>query len=136
MSSVFSIAVSGMNAAINRFSTAVTNIVNVSSTGRLPENSTQSATSYQPMDVLSLSNSTGDNNLGVRTQEVAREPAYHPMYDPSSVHANEQGLVAEPNVDLTKEIVETKMAELAYSASARLIAAEKRNEEALLDALK
>jgi len=135
MSSVFSIAVSGMNAAITRFSNAVSNIVNVSSTGKLPTAAGEKATSYRPTDVVSLSNSVGDNNLGVRSQVVARDPAYNPAYDPRSPDANAEGLIAEPNVDLTKEIVDTMMAELAYKASAKVIKVEKDNEQTLIDTL-
>lgn len=136
MSNVFSIAVSGMNAAVTRFSNAVSNIVNASSTGRLPSSEGEQATSHMPTDVISLSNSVGDNVLGVRTEVVPREPAYRPAYSPNSPHANEQGLIAEPNIDIAAELVDTMMAELAYKASAKVIAAEKRNEETLLDVLR
>jgi len=135
MSSVFSIAVSGMNAAMTRFSNAVSNIVNVSSTGKLPSSSGEKATSYNPTDVISLSNSVGGNNLGVRTEVVPRDPAYRPAYDPESSNANTDGLVAEPNVDMTKEIVETMMAELAYKASASVIRTEKDVEKSLIDTI-
>lgn len=135
MSSVFQSAVSGMNAAITRFSNAVSNMVNVSSTGKLPSSVNERATSYYPTDVVTLSNNTADNHLGVRTQIVERENPYVVARDEDSPHANEEGLIAAPNVDLTAEIVDTMMAELAYKANAKVIAAEKRNEETLLDTL-
>jgi flagellar basal-body rod protein FlgC len=87
------------------------------------------------MDVVTLSNDVGDHHLGIRTTLAPREPSYTPAYEPSSPHANEQGLVAAPNVDITKEIVDSMMAEIAYKASAKVIAAEKRNEETLIDTL-
>lgn len=136
MSNVFSIAISGMTAAATRVSNAVSNIVNVSSTGKLPQTPDGKATSYQPTDVISLSNSVGDNNLGVRAEVVPREPSYRPAYSPRSPDANERGLIAEPNVDLAAEIVDTMMAELAYKANIKVIEAEKRNEESLLDVLR
>lgn len=135
MSNVFQIAVSGMNAAMSRFSNAVTNLVNVSSTGKLPNAPGEKATSYAPTDVVTLSNSVGDNNLGVRAQTVTRDPAYRPAYDPHSPHANADGLVAAPNVDLAGEMVNIMMAEIAYKASAKVIAAEKRNQDTLIDTL-
>lgn len=135
MSNVFSIAVSGMNAAIARLSNAATNIVNVSSTGQLPSAENEKATSFAPMDVVSLSNSSGDNILGVRTTLVPREPSYIVARDESSPDANEQGLIAAPNIDLTAEIVNSMFAEIAYKASAKLIAVEKRNQETLIDTL-
>lgn len=135
MSNVFSIAVSGMNAAASRLYNAANNLVNVSSTGKLPTSEDEKATSYQPTDVISVSNSVGDNNFGVSTQTVARDPSYSPMYSPDSPDANADGLVAAPNVDVTKEIVDMKLAELSYRASAKAVIAEKKNEEALLDVL-
>lgn len=136
MSSVFSIAISGMNAATARFANAVSNIVNVSSTGKLPASPTEKATSYMPTDVVTLSNSVGDNNLGVRTQTVSRDPAYRAAYAPRNPDANANGLIAEPNVDLASEIVDTMMASLSYKASVKVIVAEKRNEDALLDTMR
>lgn len=135
MSSVFSIAVSGMNAAATRLRNAATNLVNVSSTGKLPTNEGEKATSYQPTDVVSVSNSVGNNNFGVTTSIVPRDPAYHVALDPQSPDANESGLVAAPNVDLVSEIVDMKIAEIAYQASAKAIAVEKENEETLIDVL-
>lgn len=133
MSSIFSSAIAGMNAAATRFSNAVTNIVNASSTGRLPNSSEEKATSYQPTDVITLSNNVGRHHLGVTTTTVLRDHPYIVARDETSPHANAEGLIAAPNVDITKEIVDTMMAELAYKANAKVIAAEKRNEETLLN---
>jgi len=135
MSSVLTTAVSGMNAAVARILNAAKNIVNVSSTGRLPSSQGGAATSYQPTDVITLSNNVGDNQLGVRAQTVLRDPAYYPVRDPNNADANEQGLIAAPNVDLTAEIVDTIMARAVYQANAKMIAAEKRNEETLIDTM-
>ncbi|MFA6279361.1 MAG: flagellar basal body rod C-terminal domain-containing protein [Bdellovibrionales bacterium] len=135
MSSIFSSAISGMNAAATRFSNAVTNIVNASSTGRLPNSSEKKATSYQPTDVITLSNDVGDNHLGVTTAIIPRDRPYSVARDVTSPDANAEGLIAVPNVDLTKEIVDTMMAELAYKANAKVIAAAKRTEETLVNTL-
>ncbi len=136
MSGVFSIAVSGMNAAATRLKNAATNLVNVSSTGKLPTTEGEKATSYQPTDVISISKSVGDDKFGVSTKTIDRDPAYYPMMDPQSPDANEKGLVAAPNVDVVGEILNMKLAEIAYGASAKAILVEKRNEETLLDVLK
>ncbi|MGE4351219.1 MAG: flagellar basal body rod protein FlgC [Bdellovibrionales bacterium] len=135
MSNVFSIAVSGMNAAAVKVKNAATNIANVSSTGKLPTEGSEKATSYQPTDVISVSASIGDHNFGVTTQTINREPAYSVAYDPSSPDANAKGLIAEPNVDLASEIIDMKLAEISYQASAKVIATEKKNQETLIDTL-
>ena len=135
MNSVFSIAVSGMNAAIHRMSNAATNLVNISSTGKVPENAGEKATSYQPTDVISLSNSVADDKFGVRTETVPRTPAFSYAYNPDSPDANADGLIAVPNVSIEREIVDSLLAEIAYKASAKVIAAEKENQDKLLDTL-
>ncbi|MDX9690022.1 MAG: hypothetical protein EOM37_05135 [Proteobacteria bacterium] len=135
MSNVFATAISGMNAAMARFSNAVGNMVNVGSTGKLPSTAGERATSYYPTDVISLSNNTGDNHLGVRTQMVERNNPYTVQRDESSLYANEEGLIAAPNIDLTAEIVDTIMAELSYKANAKVIATQKGIEDSLLDTM-
>ena len=135
MSNVFSIAVSGMNAAATRVANATKNIVNVSSTGKLPSTPDEKTNAYMPTDVVTLSNSVADHNLGVDAQVVSRDPAYRPAYAPNNPDANADGLVAEPNVDLSKELVDIMMAELTYKASVKVIKAEKENQETLIDTI-
>lgn len=136
MSTVFSVAVSGMNAAIDRILNAANNIVNVSSTGKLPAAPGEKATSFEPQDVVTLSNNSEDLKLGVRTQLVPRDPAYTTAYDPASPDTNANGLIAAPNVDLASEIVDMMMAKNAYEASAKIISVQKGMDQTLLDALK
>lgn len=135
MSDIFSTSISGMNAAKDRLRNAAENIANVQSSGKLPVAEGEKATSYYPTDVITLSNSVGDHHLGVRTQTVERENPYSVVYDPSSPDANEDGLIAAPNIDLTRELVDTLMAELSYKANAKVIAVEKSNQETILDVL-
>ena len=131
MSSVFSSAISGMNAAIARLSNAATNIANVSSTGKLPATPDGKATSFEPKDIVNITTTTGE----VTTTSVPRTPAYHPMYSPNSPDANADGLVAAPNIALESEIVDSLMAKTAYQANAKIIAVEKEKQETLLDTL-
>jgi len=58
MSSISSIAISGLNAATTRIANATSNIVNASSTN------------YTPTDVVAVSNDSGNVNLGVSTSVV------------------------------------------------------------------
>lgn len=135
MSDIFSTAISGMNAAKDRMMNAAENIANVQTTGQLPNEPGGRATSYYPTDVITLSNDVGDNHLGVRTDTVERPDPYSVVYDPRSTYANEDGLIAAPNIDLTREIVDNIMAELSYKANAKLISVEKSNQETLIDTL-
>lgn len=71
----------------------------------------------------------------MRTELQAYEPAYYAASDPFSPYANADGLVATPNVDLANELVQIKMAEVAYKANASIIKTSKEMDDYLLDAL-
>lgn len=129
MSSVFSSAVSGLNAAVARMSNAATNIANASTTGILPQNEGEQATSYQPTDIVNLTTDTGE----VVTEQIGRSPAYYPMYAPTSPHANEKGQIAQPNVDLASEITDLLMAEISYKANLRAIKTEQERQNIMFD---
>lgn len=135
MKSLFSTALSGMNAATTKILNAARNIANISSSGKLPSKTGETTTAFAPQDVVTLSAATGNNALGVTTTTVPRTPSYRPAYDPSSPNADAQGLVAEPAIDITREITDSLTAEIAYKASVKVIEAEKKNEESLLDRL-
>lgn len=135
MSEIFSVALSGMRDSVLRIRNAVTNIVNASSTSRLPSSPQEAAVMFQPKDAVTLSQEGGNQALGVTSVLIDRDPAYRVVAGGSSPLANEEGLIAEPNVDLASEIVATKMAELTYKANAAVIKAVKENDERLLDTL-
>lgn len=135
MSEIFSVALSGMRDSVLRIRNAVTNIVNASSTSRLPSSPQEAAAMFQPKDAVTLSQEGGNQPLDVTSVLIDRDPAYRVVAGGSSPLANEEGLIAEPNVDLASEIVATKMAELTYKANAAVIKAVKENDERLLDTL-
>lgn len=133
MSSILSIAISGLNDAKTRIANAASNIVNASSTSSLPKNQGDAFTGFVPQDIVTLSNSVGGNNLGVSSSLQPRDPAYSPAYDPNSPQANAQGLVATPNVDLNAELVSSSVAKVEYGANAAIIKVANELEKALLD---
>lgn len=133
MSSILTIAVSGLNDAILRIANATSNIVNASSTGRLPAQQSDSSNAFTPQDVVTLTNSVGGNNLGVHSALQPRNPAFVTASDPNSPDANAQGLVASPNVDLNAELIAAKAAEVNYAAGAAVIKIASKLEKALID---
>jgi flagellar basal-body rod protein FlgC len=135
MAKALMIAVSGLNDAVKRMVNVASNLVNASSTGRLPKTPDEKATSYQPTDVVTLSNSAYGDNLGVQSTIRPREPAYTVARDPRSPDANAEGLVAAPNVDIASELIAAKMAEISYKANAAVIRAEREADKELLDRL-
>ncbi|MDX2027246.1 MAG: flagellar basal body rod C-terminal domain-containing protein [Alphaproteobacteria bacterium] len=129
MSSIFSIALSGLNDAVRRVANATSNMVNASSTARLPENSSDAYTGFVPQDVVTLSNGIG----GVNSVAQPRDPAYVTAFEPNSPLANVQGLVAQPNVDLNAELVSNIVSANIYAANVATIKTAKKMEDSLLD---
>ncbi len=132
MTSIFSIAVSGLNNAVSRIANATSNIVNASSTGSLPNNSGGGYTGFQPQDIISVSSGS---NIGVSSVTQPRNPAYTTASDPASPDANEEGLVGSPNVDLNSELIASKEAQVSYGANAKAIKITEEMQQSLLDAL-
>jgi flagellar basal-body rod protein FlgC len=131
MPSILNIAVSGLNDAVLRVANAASNIVNSSSTAKLPASADAPYTGFQPQDVVTLS----DPNGGVTSTLAPRNPGYVTASDPSSVNANAQGLVAAPNIDLNSELIASKEAQVSYSADAKLIKVSEEMDQSLLDAI-
>jgi flagellar basal-body rod protein FlgC len=134
MTSISSIAVSGMNAAVRRLEVSASNVVNQQSTGALPAAngavpaSTQQA--YTPLRVNQSDNATG----GTQTSVSAVSPATIPISDPQAPFANQDGMVAAPNVDLSQELVDQMIASYSYTANVASLKAGDRMTKALLDA--
>ena len=135
MPGILDIAVSGLNNAVLRVANAASNIVNASSTSKLPSTPSDPYTGFQPQDVVTLSSSTGGNNLGVTSALTPRSPAYVAEPNPNSADANAQGLVAAPNVDLNAELISSKEAEISYAADAKIISVTQKMQKSLLDAI-
>lgn len=131
MPSILSIALSGLNDAVTRVANATSNIVNSSSTSKLPSSSSDPYTGFRPQDVVTLSNPNG----GVTSKLVPHNPAFTAAPDPTSPFANAQGLIATPNVDLNADLIASKEAEVAYSADAKLIKISQEMDKSLLDAI-
>lgn len=60
-------------------------------------------------------------------------PSYTAQSDPSAPFANEDGLVAAPNVDLASEFVQMAAAKYSFIANAKVIQAYAETEQTLLD---
>jgi flagellar basal-body rod protein FlgC len=133
MSSVTNIAVSGLNDATRRVANAASNIVNASSTAPLPKNASDPYTGFVPQDVVTVSESTAGNNLGVTTTTVPRTTPYVTAYEPNAAQANAEGLVAAPNVDIAAELVSANVSSVNYGANAAVIKIAEKTQKALLD---
>jgi flagellar basal-body rod protein FlgC len=133
MSSVLSIAISGMQAAATRLDVSARNVANAQSAGALPDAqgnySADAPRAYTPQRVDQVDLSGGG------TQAVVSNvtPSYVPTYDPGAPYANADGQVAASNVDLTEEAVQQLVARYTFAANARVVTAYDQMAKSLLD---
>ena len=127
-----------------RASVAASNVANVRTTGPLPTSSgSDSAGSsntsstypaaYVPLRVDQVSQSSGSTPGGTSATVSAISPSYTAQSDPSAPFANQDGLVAAPNVDLASELVQLATAKYSFIANAKVIQAYSETTESLLD---
>jgi flagellar basal-body rod protein FlgC len=114
MISPVSIALSGLTVATLRLDVAASNVANAQDVGGLPGARGQSA--YTPMQVMQ-----SDTGTGTVAYAIPVEPSYTSTFDPQSPHANSQGLVAMPNVDLTQELLQMEVARQSYEANLKTV---------------
>jgi flagellar basal-body rod protein FlgC len=135
MSSISTIALSGMNAATRRLEVSASNVANVESTGTLPaENGAVPAgaqQAYAPLRVVQTANADG----GTQTAITTVNPAYVTMSDPQAPFANQDGLVAAPNVDISQEMVNQMLASYSFAANARVLKADDQMTKTLIDTM-
>ena len=133
MSSISAIALSGLNAASLRLQVSASNVANAGSTGALPNaNGTVPAGSpqaYAPLEVVQSASVGG----GVQTSVTTVTPSTTALFDPQASFANQDGLVAAPNVDLASEFVGQLLASYSYAANATVLKTDDRMTQSLLD---
>jgi flagellar basal-body rod protein FlgC len=133
MSSILSIAISGMQAAATRLQVSANNVANVLSTGTLPDEQGNyppgAQRAYVPQRVDQVDLMGG----GTRAIVSAFWPSYVPTYDPGSPYANADGQVASPNVDLTEEAIQQLVARYTFAANARVVTTYDQMAKSLLD---
>ena len=133
MSSISTIALSGMNAAARRLEVSASNVANVLSTGALPNaDGTVPAgapQAYAPLELVQTASADG----GTQTAVTTATPSTIAVSDPQAPFANQNGLVAAPNVDLAQEFVGQLLASYSFAANAAVLKADDRNTKTLID---
>jgi len=134
MSSISSIAVSGLNAATRRIEVSASNVANQQSTGALPAAAGSvpagAPQAYKPLQV----NQTAAAGGGTQTSVTTTSPSTVAISDPQAPFANQDGLVAAPNVDLAQELIGQMVAKYSYTANLATLKADRDMSKALLDA--
>ena len=133
MSSISAIALSGLNAASRRLQVSASNVANSQTTGALPNaDGTVPAgapTAYTPLALVQTASAGG----GVQTSVTTVTPPTTAVFDPQASFANQDGLVAAPNVDLAQEFVGQLLASYSFAANAAVLKADDRNTKTLID---
>ena len=132
MNSAMNIGRSGLQAATLLVRTSASNIVNMKSTGspNLSSAEGRNASPYFAKVATLETNGTG----GVKARVALKSPPTQNLYAPYDTNADENGFAAYPNVSLAEEIVNLKMAEIAYKANAKVISSAAEMEDTLLEA--
>ncbi|MCS3931566.1 flagellar basal body rod protein FlgC [Bradyrhizobium elkanii] len=86
-----------------------------------------------PLRVDQVSQSSGSTPGGTVATVSTVSPSYTAQSDPGAPFANEDGLVAAPNVDLASEFVQMAAAKYSFIANAKVIQAYAETEQTLLD---
>ena len=133
MSSISTIAVSGMNAAARRLEVSASNVANVMSTGALPNADgtvpVGAPRAYAPIVLVQTASAGGGTQTTVKTAT----PSTTAVYDPQAPFANQDGLVAAPDVDLSQEMIGQLIASYSFAANATVMKADDRMTKALLN---
>jgi flagellar basal-body rod protein FlgC len=122
MLSALSIGTQGMQAAEKRLQVSANNIANSQSEGAVETQPTASttpamgATVYKPQTVEQTARSGG----GVSTRVTERND-FTRTYNPDAPYADRKGMVATPNVDTAREMVDQISASLQFSANLKTV---------------
>ena len=137
--SVLSIATSGLSAASLRLNVAASNIANAQSTGPLPAaaggpaRSSNFPAAYVPLQVNQVDQTNGSTPGGTLANVSTVSPGFVAQFDPNAPFANQDGLVAAPNVDLASQFVQLLIAKYDFAANAKVIQAYSNTTKSLLD---
>jgi len=129
MTSIFNIALSGLNAASAHIVASSNNIANSSTTRTTKVGATENQGPYIPQDVIQTSNALG----GVKASTEASKKENIRLYDPSNADAGADGIVELPNIDIAEELVKQDNAKFAYEANLKTIQTASQLQKSLID---
>ena len=131
MSIASSIAASGMNVAALRLQVSASNVANVMSNGPLP--GSNDSKSYPGAYVPSRVDQTATVGGGTSATVSPISPSAVPVFDPTAPYANQEGMVASPNVDLASEMIQQVIASYTFAANAKVMQIDGQMTAALLN---
>jgi flagellar basal-body rod protein FlgC len=120
MSSILSIATSGMLAAQQRLQVSAQNVANADSDGPLPSASAAIQSQYSPAYVPQRVNQVAAASGGTQAVISNVQPSDVAVSDPTAPYADSSGQVAAPNVDLANEFVAQQIAQIEFVSNAQV----------------
>jgi flagellar basal-body rod protein FlgC len=120
-------ALSGLHAASKRIAGVASNIANAGDVGKLAPGPGDTPP-YQPVDTVQTSAPSGGTEASYRPSS----PGNRPAYSPDSPLADENGLVAEPAVDVASQMIDLIDAREAYKANLKMIQIADQMQRSLL----
>ena len=129
-------SVSALKAASASLASRADNIANVRTTARVDEVSVdRSSRRALPEEVFRPTRSTyvAREHGGVDVKIEPIDPSHRVVFDPRDSRANEEGLVAEPNVNLEENLVGAIQDRAMFLANVAVIRAADEMSGALLD---
>jgi flagellar basal-body rod protein FlgC len=133
MSSILSIAASGLAAAVQRLQVSANNVANAESDGPTTPASTAVQAEYQPAYVAQQVNQVATPDGGTSAVVSNAQPGTVTAYDPTAPYADPNGNVSAPNVDIATELIQQALASYAFAANAAVINAQQQTTQALLN---
>ena len=88
---------------------------------------------YVPLQVNQVDQSSGSTPGGTAATVTTVSPSFVAQFDPSAPFADQNGLVAAPNVDLASQFVQLLVAKYDFAANAKVIQTYADTTKSLLD---
>jgi flagellar basal-body rod protein FlgC len=133
MSSIGSIAASGMLAAMQRLQVSAENVANANSNGPLPSTTAavqaQYPAAYTPQQVDQVETAGGGTSAVVSDVE----PGTVATSDPTAPYADANGQVASPNVNYANEAIQQVTASYEFAMNALVMRVYSQIMKSLLD---
>jgi flagellar basal-body rod protein FlgC len=133
MTSILSIAVSGMLAATERLQVSADNVANANSDGPLPSAAPAVQAQYAPAYVAKRVNQIATAGGGTSAVVANAQPGTVTAYDPTAPYADANGNVAAPNVDYASEAIQQSMASTSFAMNAQVMRVYAQMMKSLLD---
>jgi flagellar basal-body rod protein FlgC len=133
MSTILSIASSGMTAAMRRLEVSASNVANAMSDGPLPSADASVRAQYPAAYAAQRVDQIETANGGTAAVVTEASPPTVASYEPSAPYADAKGMVASPNVDFANEAVQQIIARYTFAMNAMVMRTYDRMMKSLLD---